>query len=96
MATIHAEMNVIADCAHRGVSCKDATVYITHYPCINCMKLLAASQVNIIKYVNDYRNDELVGYISEKSGIEIKRIWENFFKVGKGKIVEVEGKLLKW
>ena len=30
MATIHAEMNTITDCANRGVSCKDATAYITN------------------------------------------------------------------
>lgn len=74
MATIHAEQNVIADCAKRGVSCKDATVYVTHYPCINCMKILAASQVRDISYINDYHNDELVEYFSNISQIPIKRI----------------------
>ena len=71
MATIHAEQNVIADCAKRGVSCKDATVYVTHYPCINCMKILAASQVSEICYMNDYHNDDLVGYFSDISNIPI-------------------------
>jgi dCMP deaminase len=74
MATIHAEQNVIADCAKRGVSCKDATVYITHYPCINCMKILSASQVKEISYINDYRNDELVEYFSNISKIPIRKI----------------------
>ena len=74
MATIHAEQNVIADCAKRGVSCKDATVYVTHYPCINCMKILSASQVKEISYINDYRNDELVEYFSSISKIPIKKI----------------------
>ena len=74
MATIHAEQNVIADCAKRGVSCKDATVYVTHYPCINCMKILSASQVKEISYINDYRNDELVEYFSNISKIPIRKI----------------------
>lgn len=74
MATIHAEQNVIADCAKRGVSCKDATVYVTHYPCVYCMKILAASQVKDISYINDYHNDDLVSYFSDISNIPINKI----------------------
>lgn len=63
-ATVHAEQNAIADCAKRGVSCKGATAYITHYPCIICCRLLLASGIKEIKYINDYRNDELVEYFT--------------------------------
>ena len=73
-ATVHAEQNALCDCAKRGVSCMDATVYVTHYPCINCMKILTASQVKEIVYINDYHNDELVGYFSDISGIPIRKI----------------------
>ena len=48
MATVHAEQNAIADCAKRGVSCKGATAYITHYPCVNCMKILCAAGIREI------------------------------------------------
>ena len=73
-STIHAEQNTITDCAKRGVSCKECDVYITHYPCINCMKLLCASGVNKIYYINDYKNDELVPYLSDISKIKIEKI----------------------
>ena len=63
-ATVHAEQNAIADCAKRGVSCKGATAYITHYPCIICCRLLLASGIKEIKYINDYRNDELVEHFT--------------------------------
>ncbi len=59
-ATVHAEQNAIADCAKRGVSCEGSTAYITHYPCIICTRLLLASGVSCIKYINDYKNDSLV------------------------------------
>ena len=39
-ATVHAEQNAITDCAKRGVSCHHADAYITHYPCVNCMKTI--------------------------------------------------------
>ncbi len=56
-ATVHAECNAIADCAHRGVSTIDAIAYITHYPCINCFKILIAAGIKEIKYLHDYKND---------------------------------------
>jgi dCMP deaminase len=40
IATIHAEQNALTDCAKRGVSCDKSVAYITHYPCLNCAKLL--------------------------------------------------------
>jgi len=57
-STVHAECNAIADCANRGVNTKDAIAYITHYPCINCFKMLVASGIKEIKYLNDYKNDK--------------------------------------
>ena len=74
MATVHAEQNAITDCAKRGVSCDGATAYITHYPCINCMKSLCASGVKDIKYVDDYRNDESVAILSRLKCVSITKI----------------------
>ena len=42
-ATLHAEQNALMDCCKRGVSSKDTIAYITHYPCINCFKILSSS-----------------------------------------------------
>lgn len=73
-ATIHAEQNAICDCAKRGVSCKDSIAYVTHYPCLVCCRLLIASGVNQIKYIHDYKNDELVPYFLEQKGIIITKL----------------------
>jgi dCMP deaminase len=73
-ATVHAEQNAIADCAKRGVSCSDCTAYITHYPCIICCRILLAAGITEIKYINDYRNDELVEHFIRKMNVEIKQI----------------------
>ena len=74
MATIHSEQNAIADCAKRGVSCVDSTAYITHYPCINCTKILLASGIKSIKYINDYKNDDLVDKFASDMCVPIRRI----------------------
>lgn len=72
-ATVHAEQNAICDAARRGVSLEGATVYVTHFPCINCAKILAATGIRCIKYRRDYRNDELVKDILLESGVEIEQ-----------------------
>ena len=74
LATIHAEQNAITDCAKRGVSTLGADAYITHYPCINCMKILCAAGIKNIYYIHDYKNDELVAYFSKISSVFISKI----------------------
>ena len=73
-ATVHAEQNAICDCAKRGVSCEGATAYVTHYPCIICCRLLLASGIKEIKYLNDYKNDELVKVFSDQLNVRLIKI----------------------
>ena len=73
-ATVHAEQNAIADCAKRGVSCKDCTVYVTHYPCIICTRILLASGISEIKYLEDYKNDNLVKIFADQLDISLLKI----------------------
>ena len=72
-ATVHAEQNAIADCAKRGVSCKDCIAYITHYPCIICTRMMLASGIKEIKYINDYKNDELVKVFCDQMNVSITK-----------------------
>ena len=73
-ATIHAEQNAICDCAKRGVSTLESIVYVTHYPCIICTRLLLASGISEIKYIEDYKNDELVEYFCKQKDVLISKI----------------------
>lgn len=73
-ATVHAEQNAICDCAKRGVSTEGCTAYITHYPCVICTRLLLASGIVEIKYIEDYKNDELVKYFCDLKNVEIIQI----------------------
>ena len=73
-ATVHAEQNALCDCAKRGVSCKDSTAFVTHYPCIICTRLLLASGISSIKYIDDYKNDELVKYFCDQLNVNINKI----------------------
>ncbi len=73
-ATVHAEQNAICDCAKRGVSCEGATAYITHYPCIICTRLLLASGIKKIKYLEDYKNDDLVKIFTDELSVKIEQL----------------------
>ena len=73
-ATVHAEQNAIADCAKRGVSCEGATAYITHYPCIICTRLLLAAGIKTIKYIHDYKNDELVPVFLKNMNVTVAKL----------------------
>jgi dCMP deaminase len=70
-ATVHAEQNAIADCAKRGVKTDGSFAYITHYPCINCFKILTSSGIKQIYYKHNYRNYELVSKLANESSINI-------------------------
>ena len=73
-ATVHAEQNAITDAAQRGVSLQDSIAYITHYPCLTCCKLLIATGIKRIKYLNDYKNSSIVDELLRKSGICITKL----------------------
>ncbi len=73
-ATVHAEQNAIADCAKRGVSCAGATAYVTHYPCLMCARLLLAAGIRRIAYIEDYKNDALVGALAYQMGVDIVKL----------------------
>jgi len=69
MATIHAEQNAISYGANTGVALNGATAYITHYPCLNCAKLLVSCGIKNVYYHEDYNNDQLVCLICTQLNI---------------------------
>jgi dCMP deaminase len=73
-ATVHAEQNAVADAARRGSSVENCVAYVTHFPCINCAKILAASGLSEIKYHEDYHNDPLVAPILADAGVKITKL----------------------
>lgn len=73
-ATVHAEQNALCDCAKRGVSCDGCIAYVTHYPCVICARLLFASGIREVKYVHEYKNDEIVSLLADQAGVMIVKL----------------------
>ena len=72
--TVHAEQNAIADASKRGISLNECTAYITHFPCLTCVKLLITSGIKEIKYLNDYKNNLLSCQLLKQSNINIYKL----------------------
>jgi len=53
--TIHAEINAIAQAARNGSAIRDAAVYITHSPCIHCLKTLVNTGIKQIFFEKPYK-----------------------------------------
>lgn len=54
---IHAEMNAIAKVAKHGDSCDDASIFITHAPCVECAKMICQTGIKRVYYSEVYRSD---------------------------------------
>lgn len=54
--SIHAEQNAIVQAARDGVTVRDSTAFVTHFPCVVCAKLLINVGVWRVVYLNDYTN----------------------------------------
>ena len=66
----HAEQNAIALAARNGTSTKDGIIYVTDYPCKDCMNSIINSGIKKIVFEGEY-NSSLAKRIAEEVGIEI-------------------------
>jgi len=68
---IHSEQNAVSDAAKRGVSINNSTIYVTHFPCINCAKTIISSGIKNVKYKEEYKHDNLVDELFKISGVNV-------------------------
>ena len=74
IATIHAEMNALLYCAKEGISVKNCTAYVTHFPCLNCTKALIQAGIKQIYYKHDYRIDDYAVELLNKSNVKFEKL----------------------
>lgn len=67
---VHAEQNAIISAAIKGVSIKNATIYVNTYPCSICARMLINAEIKRIVYDSDY-SDPLSKEMLEESNIEV-------------------------
>ena len=69
----HAEINAILHCLKQRVNCEGLTMYVTTFPCTNCMKAIINSGIKEVVYLEDY-NAPLSKQLASQSGVKIRGI----------------------
>lgn len=70
---LHAEANAITKVAASSNSSKDATIYVTSAPCIECAKLIIQAGVRRVVYSEQYRIDDGCNLL-KRAGIQLDYI----------------------
>lgn len=70
---LHAEQNAIVHAAMHGISIKDATMYITNQPCVQCAKMIINGGIKRIVFSQGYP-DKLSEEMLKDAKIEIVKI----------------------
>ena len=72
---IHAEANAIAKLAKGTESGKDATMFLTHAPCIDCAKQIYTAGIKKIYYESDYRSNDGLDFL-KRCSINVEKVYE--------------------
>ena len=72
---LHAEANAITKVAQSNESCKDAVIFCTHLPCIECAKLIHQAGIKEVYFREDYNAAKGKGRaFLENSNITLEQI----------------------
>lgn len=69
---LHAETNAIAKVSQSTESSKDATLFVTHAPCLECAKLIYQAGIKTVYYKEQYRSDAGLSFLN-LSGIHVHK-----------------------
>ena len=69
---VHSEMEALLMCARNNISCKDAEMYVTTFPCHNCAKHIIAAGIKKITYIEPYPKSKAIEFYREEISEETK------------------------
>jgi len=70
--TIHAEMNALLQCSKYGIPVSESTLYVTHFPCLQCAKAIIQAGIERVIYATDYRNNEYALQLFALSNVAVQ------------------------
>lgn len=70
--TIHAEVNAIINASANGASIAGGTIYVTHFPCWNCIKCICNAGLVEVVYDKEYRYKDEVDKMVGLANLPIK------------------------
>lgn len=69
--TTHAEANAIIQAALHGISTKGSICYVTHFPCLGCVKMLINAGVKAVIYGKGYHIDPYATHFLKEANVEV-------------------------
>jgi dCMP deaminase len=77
--TLHGEANTMSKAEQSTLSLKNASLFVTNIPCLECAKRIIQSGIRRVFYLDDYRLTEGLELLTDfKSGIQIIKLNENY------------------
>jgi len=70
---LHAETNAIAKVSRSTNSSENASLFVTHAPCLDCAKIIHQAGIKEVYFKNAYRTEEGV-YFLKKCGIHVTKL----------------------
>ncbi len=70
---LHAETNALAKLAKSSESGDNASLFVTHAPCMNCAKLIYQAGIKSVYYKNNYRDTSGKDFLN-KLGVYVEEV----------------------
>jgi dCMP deaminase len=70
---LHAEQNAIIQAATSGTNIQGSILYVTHFPCSLCLKMLLNASVRKVLYLEGYP-DDLAKELAEEGRLDIRQM----------------------
>jgi dCMP deaminase len=70
----HGEENAIVQASYHGVSLKDAIIYSTFAPCLQCAKMIINSGIREVIYNTDYPLNDSAFRLFQEAGVFIRKL----------------------
>ena len=90
---VHAEMEALMSCARNNVSTRDATMYVTTFPCHNCAKHIIAAGIKKVVYIEPYPKSKAFSFypveISDNIPDNNRVVFAPFVGVGPQRFVDL-------
>ena len=70
---LHAEMNSLMKLAKSSSSGDQASIFVTHSPCLDCAKGIFQAGIKEVFYREDYRTNEGIDFL-KKCGVKVEQV----------------------
>lgn len=82
--TLHGEANGMSKAEQSTLSIKNASLFVTHIPCIECSKRIIQSGMKRVFYVNDYRLTDGLELLTDfRSKIQVIKLAADTYEIEK-------------